>query len=136
RGRELVERKLPAADRVGEERLGHAERRRERLPLVVVPAVQRRDVRKLAVGEEAQDLELGVDARLELAEHLEDNSLVEHDRGVRLLDPHRPDGADSSVVTDSWNGWKLNRPSSVSISSVVAIRRSSSCACWGSASAS
>ena len=42
------------------------------------------------VGEEAQQLELGVDARLEPAEHLQDQALAEDDRRVGLLDADRP----------------------------------------------
>ena len=89
---ELIECELPAADRVRQELLRHAERRLERLALVVVPAMERRDVREAAPGEEAQHLELGVDAGLELAEHLEHDRVVEHDRRVRLLDAHQADG--------------------------------------------
>ncbi len=74
----------------GEELLGHAERRAQRLPLVLVPAVQRGDVGEPVGGEVAQHLELGVDPRLELAEHLEHELIVDHQRGVRLLDSHRP----------------------------------------------
>ena len=43
------------------------------------------DVREAVLGEEAQHLELGVDAGLEPAEDLEDQLVVEDDRRVRLL---------------------------------------------------
>ena len=51
-------------------------------------------------GQEAQQLELRVDARLEPAEHLEDQLVAEDDRGVGLLDADRPhvDGAAEAGV--------------------------------------
>jgi hypothetical protein len=44
-------------------------------------------VGKAALGEEAADLHVRVDARLELPEKLQDNSLVVGDRRVALLGP-------------------------------------------------
>ena len=58
--------------RVGDELLQHPERRGERRAGVLVPAAERRHVREAVRAEEAQQLELGVDARLEPAEELED----------------------------------------------------------------
>ena len=48
-----------------------------------------RDVREAVLGEEAQHLELRVDPRLEPAEDLEDQLVVEDDRRVRLLGADR-----------------------------------------------
>ena len=64
-------------------------------PVDLVPARQRGDVREAARGQEAQQLELRVHARLDLAERLHDQLVAEHDRRVRLLDADRAhvDGA-------------------------------------------
>ena len=48
---------------------------------------------KPAVGEEAEQLELGVHPRLDPAVELEREPLVEDERAVRLLGAHRPDRA-------------------------------------------
>ena len=61
-----------------------------RPPLDLVPAGQRRDVREAARGQEAQQLELRVHARLDAPERLQDQLLAEHHRRVRLLDADRP----------------------------------------------
>jgi hypothetical protein len=58
-------------------------------PRVCVPAVELGDVLELVLGQEAEQLELGVDAGLEPAEHLQDQLLVEDDRRVRLLGSDR-----------------------------------------------
>ena len=58
--------------------------------LEVVPAGQRRDVREAARGQEAQQLELRVLARLHAPERLQDQRVAEHDRRVGLLDADRP----------------------------------------------
>src|SRR5581483_3965559 len=75
--RQLLEYQLPAVDRAGDERLEDAERRLQGPADVGVPAGERRDVRELALGEEAQQLELRVQSGLEPAEHLEDELVVE-----------------------------------------------------------
>src|SRR5579884_2959394 len=80
-----VERELPAVDAARDEALQDPERRVHRLPRVRVPAGQLRDVLEAVLGEEAQQLELGVDARLEPAEDLQDQLLVEDDGRIRLL---------------------------------------------------
>ena len=85
RGLQLVERELPAVAAVAHVLLQHAERRVHRPAEVRVPAGELRDVLEVALGEEPQQLELRVDARLEPPEHLQDQLLVEDDRRVRLL---------------------------------------------------
>ena len=87
--RELVEHELPAVARARQVLLQDPERRVDQPALEVVPAGQRRDVREAARGQEAQQLELGVLARLDAPERLQDQRVAEHDRGVRLLDPDR-----------------------------------------------
>ena len=84
-----VERELPAVAAVRDEALQDPERRVHRAAGVRVPARELRDVLEAVLGQEAQQLELGVDARLEAAEDLQDQLLVEDDRGVRLLDADR-----------------------------------------------
>ena len=86
----LLERQLPTPDGIGQELLRHPQRRRQCLSVIVVPAAQGRDICELPGRQEAKHLQLWVDARLELSEHLERKPLVEHDRGVRLLHAHRP----------------------------------------------
>ena len=86
---QLVERELPAVARAGEVLLQDPERRVEQAALDLVPAGQRRDVREAVRGQEAQQLELRVHARLDAPERLQDQLLAEHDRGVRLLDADR-----------------------------------------------
>ena len=54
------------------------------------PALERGNPGEAALGEEAKQLELGVDPRLEPAVELQHETLVEDDRRVRLLDSHRP----------------------------------------------
>ena len=88
-GGDLIQRQLPAADGVGEEALRDAQRGAEGPALVLVPPLQRGDVRELAAGEELQHLELGIDAGLQAPEHLEHGLVAEHDRRVGLLDAHR-----------------------------------------------
>ena len=61
------------------------------------PTLERGDPGEAALGEEAEQLELGVDARLEPAVELQDEPLVEHDRCVGLLDSHRPGVAERSL---------------------------------------
>jgi hypothetical protein len=46
-------------------------------------------VLEAALGELPRDLDVGVGARLHLAEHLEDRALVEHHRGVGVLEHDR-----------------------------------------------
>ena len=58
-------------------------------PGVRVPADELRDVLEAVLGEEAQQLELGIDPGLEPSEDLEDQLFVEHDRRVRLLGTDR-----------------------------------------------
>src|SRR6478752_10671623 len=48
-------------------------------------AAELRDVLEAALGQEPEQLELGIDPRLEAPEDLEDQLLVEDDRRVRLL---------------------------------------------------
>ena len=88
---ELVEHELPAVARAGQVLLEDPERRVDLAALDLVPAGERGDVRELARGQEAQQLELRVDARLDAPERLEDQLLAEHHRRVRLLDADRPD---------------------------------------------
>src|SRR5581483_10633202 len=68
--RDLLERELPAVLSVGDELLQQPERRRERPARVLVPAAERGDVAEAALAEEAEQLELRVDPRLEPAEDL------------------------------------------------------------------
>ena len=82
---QLVERELPPVAGGAHVLLEDAERRVERPTDVRVPARELRDVLEVALREEAQQLELGVDAGLEPAEDLEDQLVVEDDRRVRLL---------------------------------------------------
>src|SRR5439155_25374292 len=82
---ELVERKLPAVDPTLRELLQDPERRAHDAAGVRVPAAERGDVLEAVLREEAQHLELRIDARLEASEDLQDQLLVEHDRRVRLL---------------------------------------------------
>ena len=67
-----------------------AERRVDRAAVDLVPAGQRGDVREAARGQEAQQLELRVDARLDAPERLQDQLVAEDDRRVGLLDADRP----------------------------------------------
>ncbi len=87
---ELLERQLPAAHAVREELLHDAQRGAERAAVVLVPAVERGDVREPARGEEAQQLELRVEPGLQLAEDLHHQLVAEHERRVRLLHADRP----------------------------------------------
>jgi hypothetical protein len=93
--RQRVEREVPAVGRARQVLLQHAERGVHQPPVVLEPAGDRRDVREVALAQEAQQLELGVDARLDAPERLQDQRLAEHDRRVRLLDADRAhlDGA-------------------------------------------
>ena len=59
------------------------------LALVLVPPAELGDVGEAALGEEAQHLELGVVARLDAAERLQHELVVEDDRGVGLLGADR-----------------------------------------------
>jgi hypothetical protein len=77
--RDLFERQLPPARAVAEEALHDGERGRERVALVLRPAVERRDVLKRVRGQEAHHLELGVEPGLELAEQLRHDPLAEHE---------------------------------------------------------
>ena len=88
-GGQRVEREVPAVGRAGQVLLQHAQRGVHEPALVLVPARDRRDVREAALGQEAQQLELRVDARLDAPERLQDQRLAEHDRGVGLLDADR-----------------------------------------------
>src|SRR4029078_3106975 len=72
------------------ELLQDAERRRGRPTRVRVPAAEGGDVGEAVLGEEAEHLELRIDPRLESAERLQDQLVVEDDRRVRLF------GADGS----------------------------------------
>ena len=83
-----LERELPAVHGVRHVLLQDPERRVHEAA-VRVPARQRGDVRELAHGQEAQQLELRVDARLEAAVRLEDELVAEDDRAVGLLDADR-----------------------------------------------
>ena len=80
-----VERELPAVLPVRDEALENPEGRVHRAAVVRVPAGQLRDVLEAALRQEPQQLELGVDPRLEPAEDLQDQLLVEDDGRVRLL---------------------------------------------------
>ena len=99
-----------------QELLQDAERRVEQAPLDLVPAGQRGDVREAVGGQEAQQLELRVHARLDLAERLHDQLVAEDDRGVGLLDADRAhvDGAAEAgarafgaqrKMNSSWPTW-------------------------------
>ncbi len=91
---QVGERQVPAVGRARQEVLDDAERRVDQPARVAVPAAQRGDVREVALGEEAQDLQLGVGPGAEAAVGLEHEPLVEHDRGVGLLGAHRADLGD------------------------------------------
>ncbi len=108
---ELVERERPAVDPVRDVALEDAEGCVHRRAGVLVPAAEGRDVLEAALGQEAEQLELGVDARLEPAEDLEDQLLVEHDRRVRLLgvDAARL-GQRAAEVGEAADGSERQRP--------------------------
>ena len=118
RGRQLVERELPAVDarRGRSAARRRASRRAPRPRSRTSRAAARcwrspRPVRKRSISSS------GLIARLELAEHLQHDLVVEHDRGVGLLDAHRADvGAVASSGAGAVDRWKRKRPSSVSIS--------------------
>ncbi len=88
--RHLVQGELPPVARSGQELLEDAERRVDLPALDRVPAGERGDVGEAALGQEAQELQLRVDAGLHAAERLEDQRLAEHHGGVGLLHPHGP----------------------------------------------
>ena len=90
---ELFQRQLPAVARAGDEVLEHAQRRVEVAALDLVPAGQAGDVGEAALGQEARDLEVRVDARLDAAEDLEDQLVTEDDRRVGLLGADRAGGS-------------------------------------------
>ena len=75
----------------GTNSLQQRERRLERAAGVGDVALERGDVLEAPLGEEAQQLELRIHARLDPAVELEREPLVQHDRAVRLLHAHRPD---------------------------------------------
>src|SRR5205807_4530161 len=81
---DLPERHIPAADRSGDVLLQQPESGRERPAGVRVPAAECRVAAEAVLGEEAEHLELRVDPRLETAEDLEDQRVVEDDGAVRL----------------------------------------------------
>ncbi len=89
----IVERELPAVARLGDELLHDPERRLHELAGVLVPAGQLRDGAEAPRREEAQHLELGIDARLDAAKDLQHLLLAEDDRRVGLLGAHRADVA-------------------------------------------
>ena len=77
---QLLERELPAVDRARDEVLQDPERRARAARRVRRTSRRaRRSFGKPCVGEEAQQLELGVDAGLEPAVDLQDQLVVEHD---------------------------------------------------------
>ncbi len=126
--RELVQRQLPAVARV---RAGTPAATpsvaSSEPPVVLVPAGERRDVREAARGQEAQQLELRVDARLELAER-PSGSARRRTRSTSSTARRRsaaPRRRRRARRTPS-DARKLNSPSSVSI--VVAGRRSGAAA--------
>ena len=135
-GGERVEREVPAVGRAGQVLLQHAERRVHEPALVLVPAGDRRDVREVALGQEAQQLELRVDARLDAPERLQDQRLAEHDRGVGLLDADRAHLDRPALGRAPPDQRKPSVPSPACTSTLERIRCSSSRACAGSASAS
>ena len=89
-----VEHELPAVLRARQVLLQDAERRVQPAALEVVPAGERRDVREPARGQEAQQLQLGVLARLDAPERLQDQLVAEHDEE---LDCSTPTGRTSTV---------------------------------------
>ena len=88
-GWDLVERQCPAVDRVRDEILRNPQGRVQRLALVLIPAVQWRDVAVRAAGQKAQHLQLRIDPRLELAEDLQHELVVKH-RARSCSAPCRP----------------------------------------------
>ncbi len=48
-------------------------------------------VREAGLSQRARDLDVGIDASVDPAEHLEDQPVVEDEGGVRLLPAHGPD---------------------------------------------
>ena len=107
-----------------------------RLPSYCVPAGDRRDVREVALGQEAQQLELRVHARLDAPERLQDQRLAEHDRGVGLLDADRAHLDRPAFGGAPPDQRKPSVPSLACTSTLERIRCSSSRAWAGSASAS
>ena len=87
--REALERERPAVGLPRHEALEDAERRVQQAAGVRVPAEERRDVRKAPLGEEAEQLQLRVHARLETPVGLEDQLVTEDDGGVGLLGAER-----------------------------------------------
>ena len=91
---EGVEREAPGIALVGDEPLQHGQGRRLAAAAAVAqvhPAGDRRHVAEVGrPGQVAADLEVGIDARLELAEQLEHQPVAVADRGVALLGAERP----------------------------------------------
>src|SRR5208282_3327409 len=92
-GRELevalqfAQRELPSVALIRHEPLKDREIAPFRTPdLVVDPSGEWRRMRKTCgLGQEATEFDIGIKARLEFAEHLENEAVAKHDRGVALL---------------------------------------------------
>jgi hypothetical protein len=128
---ELLERELPAVARVGDEALRDAERRVHQLTLVLVPAAERGDVGEALGIEEAQHLELGVVARLDAAEGLEHDCVVEDDRRVGLLRPDAAHGRAGARRLDPLQPVELDAGTLAMDLGAVAQQRAETVACLG-----
>src|SRR5579862_5762735 len=84
---EVGEGELPRVALIRDEALQDREVTRRRTSgLVIDPPRERRRMRKMRrLGEEAADFDIGIDAVLELAEHLHDEAIAEQNRSVALL---------------------------------------------------
>jgi hypothetical protein len=88
-GRDLLQRQLPAVPGAWKIRLEDPERGLDQPSRVLVPAGERRDMRKSELGQEAQHLELRIDSGLEPPVGLQDQLVAEDDRRVGLLGRER-----------------------------------------------
>ena len=134
-GDDRVERALPPVLAARDEPLHDPERRLHLRADVRVPAGELGDVLEPGLGQEAQQLELGVDPGLDAAEHLQDQRVVEDDRRVRLLALDQPRRL---RIAHARSRWRRTRPLLRLACTVSPVRISSSNvrACASSASAS
>ena len=86
-GVEPLEHEAPTVASVGDELLEHGQRRHAAVAREVLEGAgqARGAVERGVLGEEARDLEVGIEAVGQPAEHLHDQRLAEDDRGVALL---------------------------------------------------
>ena len=128
---EGVQRVAPGVPLVGDELLQDAER--HRLVAAVADLQRAGDPRAVAevglLGQEAADLEVGVDPRLQLAEELQDQPVAEADRGVALLGLERR-GLRSPSPRISAKAGEAVAASSLRSPAEAPARRSTSASSW------